>query len=492
MALILNSPDKSIPSLNKSLLSNSRTKTVATVGPASSSPEMLEKLLIAGVDVFRINMAHGSREAHTKAVVNIREASTKTGCPAGILVDLAGPKIRLGQLTQNPLVLNNGDEIRFRRGTKSQADDELTCIYEPMIDEVAVGDAIVLADGLARLTVDSKDPDQLNCIVVDGGKIRSRQGVNLPGTHLSVPALGPVDKDNAVWAAQQGVEFVSLSFVRNAAEINELKKLLADNDSSALVVAKIEKREALDDLDAIIAATGVVMVARGDLGVEIDIEKTPAAQKRIIRKCLEHRKPVIVATQMLESMHTSKQPTRAEVTDVANAILDGADACMLSGETAIGEYPIEAVTMMNKIMVETEQSFERRSSRMTANRESKAWDISDAVVFGSAQIAKRIGAKMVAIASTESTTALFKSKQRDFIPTICITDQLTTYRRMSLFWGVIPIMCPSAFEGMQLQQFINDWVKQNTSLSPGDPYIVVSDNEVLPGIHDSVLVAKIK
>lgn len=472
-------------------LQDARTKTVATVGPACASKEMLIKLLRAGADVFRINMAHGSREDHNAVIENIREAGRETGFPAGILVDLAGPKIRLGQLTQNPLVLENNDEVRFVRGTESSSDDELTCIYEHLIDEVGVGDAIVLADGLARLEVAKKETDQLVCKVVDGGKIRSRQGVNLPGTNLSVPALGEIDKQNAIWAAGKGVEFVSLSFVRNAQEVEELKKLLADNGSEALVISKIEKREALDQLDSIIKATGGVMVARGDLGVEIDIEKTPAAQKRIIKKCLQHRKPVIVATQMLESMHTSKQPTRAEVTDVANAILDGADACMLSGETAIGEYPVEAVTMMNKIMGETELALAERSSRMTAHDSPSGWEISDAVVFGSAQIARRVKATMVVIASKGSKTALMKSKQRDYIPTLCVTDRPESFRSMSLFWGVIPLLSANSLEEMQLQDFVNNWAQSKTDLQSGSPFVIVTDTEVLPGVHDSVLVARI-
>lgn len=474
------------------LLQDSRTKTVATVGPASCNPEMLAKLLVAGVDVFRINMAHGSRESHTEAVTLIRNASKLTELPAAILVDLAGPKIRLGELTQNPLVLENGQQIRFVRGETSAADDELTCIYGPLIDEVAVGDDIVLADGLARIKVTAKSADELTCEVIDGGSVRSRQGVNLPGTTLSVPALGDIDRENAAWAAEMGVEFVSLSFVRNAKEILELQTLLRSHHSDAMVIAKIEKREALDELDSIVQATDGVMVARGDLGVEIDIEKTPAAQKRIIKKCLQYRKPVIVATQMLESMHTSKQPTRAEVTDVANAILDGADACMLSGETAIGEYPVEAVRMMNKIMMETEKSLVDRASRMRAHDGRSGWDISEAVVFGSAQIAKRIDAKMVVIASGESNTALQKSKQRDYIPTVCVTDRLETYRRLALFWGVVPVLCPTELDKTRLQGFINQWALEHTDLAEGDPFVVVTDTEVLPGIHDSVHVAKIQ
>ncbi len=217
----------------------------------------------------------------------------------------------------------------------------------------------------------------------------------MPGTQLSIPALGVVDIENAVWATTQNVDYISLSFVRNATEVQQLKQVIADNQGNAHVVAKIEKKEALDHLDSIVQAADAIMVARGDLGVEIAIEKTPGAQKQIIKTCLQHRKPVIVATQMMESMHSSRQPTRAEVTDVANAILDGADACMLSGETAIGEYPAEAVRMMNRIMVETEKSFFGRNSRMTAYDRFDGWAITDAVIYGTAQIARRIAAKMV-------------------------------------------------------------------------------------------------
>lgn len=473
-------------------LSNARTKIVATVGPASDSLGALENLLRAGADVFRINMAHGSRESHELAVSNIRTASQTTGLPAGILIDLAGPKIRLGQLTQNPLVLNNGDEIKFVRGTQSNSDDELTCIYEPLIDEVNTGDSIVLADGIARLTVITKEDDHLVCRVNDGGAIRSRQGLNLPGTSLSVPALGPIDRENAKWAAGQGVEFVSLSFVRNAEEIKELQSLLASQNSQAMVIAKIEKREALEALDSIVEATDGVMVARGDLGVEIEIEKTPAAQKRIIKTCLRFRKPVIVATQMLESMHASKQPTRAEVTDVANAIHDGADACMLSGETAIGKYPVEAVQMMNKIMTETEKSLSQQRALIRSEDDASAWEISDAVIFGAASIAKRIHAKMVVIASRKSEIALIKSKQRDLVPTICITDQASCYRRMSLFWGVSPVLCSTPFQQAELLSFVNQWASSNHDLQRGDNFVIVTDTDILPGRHNSVLVAQIE
>ncbi len=475
----------------QSRLLNSRTKTVATIGPACDTQEKLAELIECGVDVFRLNMAHGSREEHELAIQNVRAASARTRIPTAILIDLAGPKIRLGNLFDDPINLANGDAVKFVRGEVSHSIDALTCLYQPLIDEVSVGDSIVLADGFVRLEVTRKASDELDCVVIDGGEVRSRQGVNLPGTDLSIPALGERDIDNAIWATGQDVDFISLSFVRNADEVRRLRQILLEHQSSADVIAKIEKKEALDNLESIVDEADAIMVARGDLGLEIAIEKTPAAQKRIIRTCLQYRKPVIVATQMLESMHNSKQPTRAEVTDVANAILDGADACMLSGETAIGNYPAEAVKMMNRIKIESAKAFEGRQSRVTAHERSAVWEITDAVIYGSAQIARRIQAKMVIIASAKGKAARYKSKQRDYIPTVCVTDRPKTLRKMCLYWGVVPVLCPTAIEETQLDKFVNKWALEHTDLKPEDPYVIVTDTEVLPGIHDSVLVAKL-
>lgn len=468
----------------------SRTKTIATVGPASSSTEMLVKLIQTGVDVFRLNMAHGIRADHESVIKNIREANQITGRLTGILIDLAGPKIRLGQLHSDPLTIENGQTVSFVRGTESKTEFELTCTYEPLLDELSVGDAIVLADGLARLKVESIEDGKANCVVMDGGTIRSRQGVNLPGTHLSIPALGEKDKDNAVWASSQDIQFVSLSFVRNANEIRDLKSLLADHDCHANVVAKIEKQEALENLEEIVQATDAIMVARGDLGVEIAIEKTPLAQKQIIQICSTYRKPVIVATQMLESMHTSKQPTRAEASDVANAILDGADACMLSGETAIGEYPVDAVSIMQKIMLQTEEMLKGRNSKMSLLEDLPHDMVSESIIYGAAQIARRLEAKFVAVASSTGGTARLKSKQRDYIPTICFTDDDDVMKKMSLYWGILPVRIPS-FTETQLRQFVDDWAKEHCNVKSGDPIVIVSDTEWMPGVHDAIMVCRV-
>lgn len=467
-----------------------RTKTVATIGPASKKPEVLEQLILNGANVFRLNMAHGSREVHSESIELIRSVSEKLDLPVAILVDLAGPKIRLGQLAADPVIIETNQEIKFVRGLESNNSSELTCNYEPLVDEVQVGDAIVLADGALRLSVIESTDEFLRCRAVDGGHVRSRQGVNLPGTHLSVPALGEVDKENAVWACESNVDFISISFVRNADEVRELKQIIRDNNSSAHIVAKIEKREAIENLDEIVQETDVVMVARGDLGVEIDIEKTPLAQKKIIRTCLQYSKPVIVATQMLESMHSSKQPTRAEASDVANAILDGADACMLSGETAIGEFPIDAVKMMQKIMCETEVMFKTRASRIANNVQQSRWAVSDAVIFGSAQIARRIDAGVVFLATTNGQLALSKSKQRDYIPTVCVTDSPELYRRMSLYWSVVPVLVEKIADN-KLPSFIKRWAAEQGGLCKGSRFVSVLDTEIMPGIYDTVMVSEI-
>jgi pyruvate kinase len=474
-----------------SLLNLPRTKLVATIGPASREPETLRKMIAAGVDVFRLNMAHADLTVHQESVDRIRAASKASQRTVGILVDLAGPKIRLGQLHTDPLELHSGDSIDFVRGDKPASANELTCGYAPLLDEVQIGDEIALADGIARLTVVSKTADRATCRVVDSGTIRSRQGVNLPGTKLSVPALLPADRRNAEWASKAGIDYISLSFVRNPDEVRELKGMVRAAGSSAQIVAKIEKREALDNLEAICAEADAVMVARGDLGVEIAIEKTPLAQKRIIRTCLQLGKPVIVATQMLESMHHSKQPTRAEVSDVANAILDGADACMLSGETAIGEFPIDAVRMMKKIMGETEQMLRYRSSRMSSKESESGWSVLDSVMLGAAQIARRLDARMVVIASSTPDAALVKSKQRDFVPTVCLSDNDKAAQQMSLYWGIIPVQAAQKFGYGELPRFVINWAKQQANIARGERVVIVMDNEFLPDVHDTVMVVEI-
>ncbi len=469
-----------------------RTKIISTLGPASSSPEMIEALIFEGVDVFRINMAHGTRAEHQTVFDRIREISEKVGRPVAILVDLAGPKIRLGELIDDPKICSVGDEIRFVQGTVPNSASEFTTNYVPLIEELSVGDNVMLADGTVTLKVVAIENGEAVCEVTEGGTVRSRQGVNLPGVSLSVPAMTEEDHDNAHWASQAGADFISLSFVRTPLEIIELKQIVRDHASSAMVIAKIEKQEALQRLDEIVLAADGVMVARGDLGVEIDVAETPMAQKRIIRKCQEYSKPVIVATQMLDSMHKSTRPTRAEASDVANAILDGADACMLSGETAIGDYPVESVTMMNRIMLNTESSLVDMPEYASPKIADGVQLVTSAVVYGAARIADRLEAKLVVIATRTGNTARIKAKQRDYIPTVGVSRNLSTLRQLCLFWGIIPLRGMPLDSGEQLRSAVEKWGREQGLLTDGDYAVFVTSSTFGTLGHDELFVHQIE
>ncbi len=469
-----------------------RTKIVATVGPACSSREKLGELISAGVDVFRINMAHGNPEQHGEIVGNIRWAASHQDRPIGILADLAGPKIRLGTLVKDPLECSMGDRLDFVEGTDSTSETELTSNYPKLLEELSEGDRVLLADGTVGLTVVAKEENRVQCKVFAPGVLRSRQGVNLPGVKLSVPSITEKDRVNAVWAAQNNVDFVSLSFVRSAEEIRELQVMLRELGSQALTIAKIEKPEALECLDEIVLASGGVMVARGDLGVEIDIERTPVEQKRIIDSCTKHRRPVIVATQMLDSMQESRRPTRAEASDVANAILDGADACMLSGETAIGKFPTEAVSVMNRIMLATEKRLiEHPPERIEPDPEKAAvHPVTEAVVYGAARIAERLKARVVAIQTHSGRTALTKAKQRDSIASIAVSDRDQTLRQMALYWGIEPVS-GAPTDVSSLRTFIDEWGKANRVLSAGDLVVLMASGDFRAEAHNRIVVHEV-
>lgn len=469
-------------------LTDARTKIVATMGPACDDDAVLIEMVNHGVDIFRINAAHGTRvdfEKKVAAVARVREA---TGFPVAILLDLAGPKIRLGQLAQDPLEVEPGRELFFVRGDQAANADELCSNYTRLLDEISAGDKIMLADGTISLQVIDRSKDRARCRVLTAGTIRSRQGINLPGITLSVSAMRPEDVDNAIWAARNEIDFISLSFVRSAQDVAALKNLLASLDSQAMVIAKIEKREALADLEAIVEASDGVMVARGDLGVEIDVAETPVAQKRIIAVCCEKLKPVIVATQMLESMHTNRRPTRAEASDVANAILDGADACMLSGETAIGQYPVLAVDTMNRIMMRTEEMYRNRPAESIARVSDRVHPITSAVTHAAANIADAISAKLVVVVSRTGGTAWVKSKQRNFVHTLGVSNSATTLRRMGIFWGIMPMWIQNLDNPQELFEEVSRWGKQRGLLETGDRVVFVTGTGVIDNTHNLLVV----
>ncbi len=468
-----------------------RSKIVATVGPACDTVETLVELVRHGVDIFRINAAHGTQADFAQWLEKIKQVRKITDTHVGILLDLSGPKIRLGRLFEDPLEVEVGQELTIVRGEESTERYQLCSNYPRLIDEVKLKDSIMLADGTISLTVTSRSKDAVKCKVLTPGTIRSRQGINLPGVTLSVSAMRPEDVENAMWGAKNEIDFISLSFVRSPQDVATLKDLLQTLESKALVIAKIEKREAMERLEEIVEASDGVMVARGDLGVEIDVAETPIAQKRIIQVCREKLKPVIVATQMLESMHTNRRPTRAEASDVANAILDGADACMLSGETAIGNFPIEAVATMDRIMVFTEQLLKSQPGHSRPKKFDRVHPITSAVTYNAANIAEAIGARLVVIASHTGGTAWVKSKQRNCIATLGVSDNEVTLRRMSLFWGIVPHRISNIDTPQKLIEEVIGWGRAQGILTMGDRVVFVTGTGIIDNTHNLLVVHEV-
>ncbi|MCG8450962.1 MAG: pyruvate kinase [Pirellulales bacterium] len=478
-----------------------RTKIVATVGPSCREPDQLAALVEAGADVFRLNMAHGGPEETQELVSRIRQVSEQLNQPLAILVDLSGPKFRLGDLQGESIKCRRDEEFYFVTGEPA-APNELTTSYEPLVRELSPGDRVMLADGTVSMVVEETDAARVRMRVVQSGIIRSRQGINLPGVRVSAPAISVDDHHHAIWAAKAGVDFVSLSFVRSPDEVRTLKDILRSSGSEARVIAKIEKREALERLNEIVAEADGVMVARGDLGVEIDVAQMPLEQKRIIRTCQDFHKPVIIATQMLDSMHDSPRPKRAEVTDVANAVLDGAAACMLSGETAIGNYPTEAVAMMKRIALATETSMAGQPLRESASKGPDGLHaVTSAVVRGAGTMAHGLEAKLVVVASHSGRTALALSQQRSFVPTVGISAKESTLRQMCLYWGVTPLPNAPANDVEQLIRHTDHWSVHSGFASRGDRIVIVGgshlaagpkNEQLASGVHDIVIVHEVE
>ena len=424
----------------------SHTKIVATVGPASDSEEVLAELIKAGVDVFRLNMAHGNTDQAQARLDRIRNVSKKLGVTVGVLADLAGPKMRLGEIPSGVYQCKTDTPMTFVRGKTATEPDTFTTTYEPLIDDVKVGDRVMLADGTVALQVAEKHPDRIVCTVVQGGTVRSRQGINLPGTKLSIKTVQPADIENAQWATGAGVDFLGLSFVRSVDDIRELREILIDTAHENTggwgdiphIIAKIEKPEAVEAIEDIVQISDGVMVARGDLGVEFDIAQIAVVQKQIIETCRRYAKPVIVATQMLESMHHQTLPTRAEATDVANAILDGTDACMLSGETAVGEFPVLAVKMMHRIALEAEKLMEVRQKTADRHRVQTP-SITQAVCDAAVTVAEEVDAPVLLVGTRSGRTALAVSNRRCFTLCVAASTNVRTLQRMNLYWGVFPM-----------------------------------------------------
>jgi len=408
------------------------TKILATLGPASSTPEMVEKLYLSGVDVFRLNFSHGSHEDHQARYDTIRKLEQKLGRPIGILADLQGPKIRIGTFKDGSITLENGASFQLDMTDEPGTTKRVSLPHKEVLSSLEVGSDLLLDDGKLRLRVTAVIDAGVTCEVITGGKLSDRKGVNIPNALIKVSALTDKDRRDLDFALELGVDWIALSFVQRPEDVAEIKKIVAGR---AGVMAKIEKPAAVEALDGIIELSDAIMVARGDLGVEIPLQKVPSIQKRIIRMSREAGKPVVVATQMLESMITSPVPTRAEVTDVSNAIYDGADAVMLSAESAAGDFPEEAVSTMSDIAEETEKDPNYRTM-MDSHHGILEATTADAISAAASQVASTISASAIVTYTTSGSTAMRAARERGETSLVALTPSLVTARKLALVWGL--------------------------------------------------------
>ncbi len=446
-----------------------KTKIVATLGPVSSSPEMIERLLNAGVDMFRLNFSHGSLDDKSCLIKNIREASKKLGKEAGILADLQGPKIRTGKMAGDGMLLHKGQQVVITTDNVLGADGVIPTIYTELPRDVTAGSRILLDDGLLELKVLSVNGEEVRCNVVHGGLLKNNKGINLPGVKVSAPSLTPKDLEDLDFCLLSDVDYLALSFVRTHEDVEQIKRIIYTADKNIPVIAKIEKPEALRNFNKILKVADAVMVARGDLGVEIQAEKVPLIQKKIIQACNRAGKPVITATQMLESMINNPRPTRAETSDVANAIIDGTDAVMLSGETASGSHPLAAVETMVRIALDVEAAG-------LASRENAPVivtpSIAQAVGEAACRAATSLKAKAIAVFTQSGSTAALISRFRPPIPIVAFTNTVAIQRKLSLFWGVTTRYI-RILENMEQQITLSEQLLLSAGLRKGDIIIII-------------------
>ena len=419
-----------------------RTKIVCTIGPASSSPDVVRSLVRAGMNVARINFSHGDRTTHARSIATLRQIAEQEGRLVAVMADLQGPKLRVGEIEGGAVGLREGDIVTLALRPRPGAMDEIPVPHPELLRDLRAGQTVLLDDGSLELVVVWTGEGSLKCRVVTGGKLISHKGINVPGAQLSFSALTSRDREEAAFALEQGVDFFALSFVRRAADVRELRQFLKFKGANVPIIAKIEKPEALLVFDAILAEADGIMVARGDLGVETPAEEVPFHQKRIIRACNRAGKPVITATQMLQTMIEHPRPTRAEASDVANAILDGTDAVMLSGETAIGRYPVGAVETMAVICANAEAHLPYGRVLRGESDDGDVGNhgtITEAISLAAVEIASEVGARAIVTATMSGMTARMVARHRPCVPVVAATPSRAALFRLALVWGVVPV-----------------------------------------------------
>jgi pyruvate kinase len=469
------------------------TKIIATLGPASSERAVLARLLDAGVDICRLNFSHGDLESHGRTLATIRALAAERGEPVCVFGDLCGPKIRLGKFASEPVTVRSGDMVRLIGGDGVCEPGRLFVSYPRLNREVAPGERIFIDDGLIRLVArEQKGGDELICEVVVGGELRSRKGVNLPDTVLSTPALTDKDRIDVQWAVAHGLDYVALSFVRRPEDLYELKRLIKSLRGDLPVIIKIEKTEALEHLGELIEHTDAVLVARGDLGVETDVWRVPVIQHDLVSRCRHAGVPVIVATQMLQSMVDSPMPTRAEVSDVATAVFEQADAVMLSGETAVGRYPVEAVTMMNNVALAAAEYLAWRKPAPLDATIAVRFQSASAVAHAAVRAALDLGARLVAVWTVSGQTVRMVAQHRLPMPVVGLTADETVWRRMSLLYGVVPLRVPPIDNPAAIVSVLSRALLEQKLAAAGDQIVVVaSTHPTISGETNTVLVHRV-
>jgi pyruvate kinase len=461
-----------------------RTKILATIGPASGDPDRLAALVEAGMDAARLNFSHATHDQHRAWADLIRNAADDAGRPLALVADLQGPKLRVGDL-ERPCLLSRGEEVVIC--AEGAARDGDLPVSPAVIGEVLTpGNDVLIDDGLVRLRVEEVEHGRARCVVVVGGVVNSHKGVNLPGVPLPIPSLTPKDVSDLELALVLEVDYVALSFVRKAEDVRELRQLIEQAGSHAEVIAKIEKSEAVDALDDILAATDAIMVARGDLGVEIGPASVPLLQKRIILRSLALGKPVITATQMLESMIEHAEPTRAEASDVANAVLDGSSALMLSGETAVGAYPIEAASYMDRIVRAVEPSLGYRHQMPDPGEETT---VGRAMSNAACDLAEALGARVILVPTATGRTASAVARLRPRRPIVGLTHNRFALQQMALEWGVIPLLLPEAEDVQELWDEAISVARDAGLVDAGDRMVITAGTSVnIPGTTNLIKV----
>ncbi|HKK25176.1 MAG TPA: pyruvate kinase [Gracilimonas sp.] len=452
-----------------------RTKIVCTIGPSCNTQEKIEDLLLHGMNVARVNFSHGTHQDHAKVIKHIRKAAKKYKYSVPVLMDLQGPKIRVGQMKDGAQELKTGSSIKITAEDVEGTSKVVPIDYKGLIREAEEGNTILLDDGLLEFKVTAQLPDSLEAKVVVGGTLKSRKGVNLPNVKISVPSLTEKDIKDLAFGIKQGVDIIALSFVRTAKDVRDIISRVRAAGSQASIIAKIEKPEALDVIDEIIEEADGIMVARGDLGIEIPTEQVPVVQKMIIEKCRSAGKPVITATQMLDSMITNPRPTRAESSDVANAVLDGTDAVMLSGETAAGAFPMEAVNVMDRICRSIEDNRPQLYNSLGYRKpEWKEKQVIESLAFSCVTISDNVEASAISTITHSGNTARRIAKFRPKVPIVAFTENKKVRRQLNLVWGVYSVRLDELFDTDKSVKMMEDYLKDNGMVKKGDRVIVAT------------------